>query len=103
MTLNSRSIKKRVEDFLEKTFAEDNYHFDTKVQRKKFKLLSTLVADLFNCKNSTVCFQNVSSFIILILNIYCGKVPVNVYSNKAKFSRKKLPSTVKHVLKGHLF
>ncbi|MHA1916093.1 MAG: hypothetical protein ACW97V_17230 [Promethearchaeota archaeon] len=103
MILNSRSIEKQVEDFLENSFTEEDYIFDNKVQRKRFKLLSTLVADLFNCKNSTLCFQNVSNLIILILNIYCEKFPVDLYSSDTKSSKKKPPSTLKQILKEHLF
>jgi hypothetical protein len=103
MSLNSRSIESQVEDFLDNTFTEEDYIFDSDVQKKRFKLLSRLVADLFNCKNSTFCFQNVSNLIILILNIYCEKFPVDLYSSHTKISRKKPPSELKQILKEHLF
>ena len=102
MTLNSRSIEKQVEEFLDNSFTEEDYIFDIKVQKKRFKLLSSLVADLFNCKNSTTCFQNVSNLIILILNIYSEKFPVDIYSNNANISMKKLTPQLKHIIKKHL-
>lgn len=78
MTFKSSSIEKQVEDFLENSFGTDDYFFDSEIQKKRFVLLSKLVADLFNCKNSTVCFHNISNLIILILNIYNEKFPVDI-------------------------
>ena len=102
MTFKSSSIEKQVEDFLENSFSTDDYFFDREIQKKRFFLLSKLVADLFNCKNSTVCFHNISNLIILILNIYNEKFPVDVYSN-GKISRTKKPnSKLKHIIKENL-
>jgi hypothetical protein len=103
MTLNSRSIEKQVEDFLNNAFMEEDYIFNSNVQKKRFRLLSTLVADLFNCQNSTICFQNVSSLTILILNIYCEKFPIDIYKSNHNISRKKPPPELKQILKDHLF
>lgn len=102
MTFKSISIEKQVEDFLENSFSSDDYFFDSGIQKKRFVLLSKLVADLFNCKNSIVCFHNISNLIILILNIYNEKFPVDIYSN-GKISRlKKSISKLKHILKENL-
>lgn len=102
MTFESSSIEKRVEDFLENSFGMDDYFFDSRIQKKRFVLLSKLVADLFNCKNSTICYHNISNLIILILNIYNEKFPVDVYSN-GKISRKNKPnSKLKHIIKENL-
>ena len=102
MTFKSSSIEKQVEDFLENSFGADDYLFDSGIQKKRFGLLSKLVADLFNCNNSTICFHNVSNLIILILNIYNEKFPVDIYSND-KMSRIKKPnSKLKYILKENL-
>jgi len=102
MTFKSGSIEKQVEDFLENSFGTDDYFVDSEIQKKRFFLLSKLVADLFNCKNSITCFHNVSNLIILILNIYNEKFPVDVYSN-GKISRIKKPnSKLKHIIKEYL-
>ena len=84
MTLNSRSIEKQVEDFLNSAFRSDDYFLNKEIQKKRFFLLSKLVADLFNCKNSAICFHNISNLIILILNIYNEKFPIDTYSNDKK-------------------
>jgi len=102
MTFKSNSIEKQVEDFLENSFGTDDYFFDSEIQKKRFVLLSKLVADLFNCKNSTVCFHNISNLIILILNIYNEKFPVDVYSNGKICRIKKPNSKLKHIIKENL-
>ncbi|MFX1376966.1 MAG: hypothetical protein ACFFA0_14265 [Promethearchaeota archaeon] len=102
MTFKSNSIEKQVENFLENSFCSDDYNFDITVQKKRFKLLSKLVADLFNCKNSVVCFHNVSNLIIMILNIYNEKFPIDIYSNGKEDLIKSPNSKVKHILKDSL-
>jgi len=52
MIFKSSPIEKQVEDFLENSFGTDDHFFDSRIQKKRFVLLSKLVADLFNCKNS---------------------------------------------------
>ncbi len=99
MKMDSVSIEKLVEDFLESTFRTDDYSTNKEVQKKRFFLLSKLVADLFNCKNSSICFHNISNLIILLLNIYNEKFPVDLYSNDKRNIIKKPNSKIKHVMK----
>ncbi|MHA2038913.1 MAG: hypothetical protein ACW98X_20970 [Promethearchaeota archaeon] len=100
--VNSRDIEQRVEDFLYKSFKTEDYFIDSEVQKRRFALLSKLVADLFNCKNSTVCFHNVSNLIVLILNIYNEKFPVDMYSNETTNSIKKRKNSIKRIIKENL-
>jgi hypothetical protein len=100
--VNSINIEKQVEDFLDNSFGTEDYFIDNKVQKKRFVLLSKLVADLFNCKNSSVCFRNVSSLIVLILNIYNEKFPVDIYSNEDTNSIKNHRNDCKNVIKENL-
>jgi len=65
-------------------------------------LLSRLVAELFSCKNSVVCFQNISNLIILLLNIYKETFPVDIYSNDMGEPIKKCDSQYKEIFKEHL-
>ncbi|MFW9877386.1 MAG: hypothetical protein ACFFG0_30220 [Candidatus Thorarchaeota archaeon] len=102
MTFSSGSIEKQIKEFLENSFGADDYFLDSRVQKKRFGLLSKLVADLFNCKNSRICFQNVSNLIILILYIYNEKFPVDIYSNDKIRKTKKLNSKLKQILKENL-
>jgi len=95
-------LKNRLKIFLENSFGTDDYFFDIEIQKKRFVLLSKLVADLFNCKNSTVCFHNISNLIILILNIYNEKFPVDIYSNGKICRIKKPTSKLKYILKENL-
>ena len=97
--MNSLIIEKKVEDFLKNIFKSETKVNKKALQRKKFILLSKLVADLFKSKNSQVCFNNISSLVILILNIYNEKFPVDIYSNLEENSLKRFNSKYKHILK----
>ncbi len=98
MGLNSRAIERKVEHFLHNVFKQETPSNKKNLQRKKFALLSKLVADLFENKNSQVCFSNISNLIILVLNIYNEKFPVDIYSRK-KNSNQESNLKFKHILK----
>ena len=102
ITVNSGIIEKRVEDFLENYFNSEDNFTNSDVQKNRFDLLSKLVAELFNCKNSTVCVHNISNLIVLILNIYRARFPVDMYSNGITESIKKGNNNVKRILKENL-
>jgi hypothetical protein len=101
-TVTSRDIEKQVEDFLDKSFNSEDNFINGVVQKKRFVLLSRLVADLFNCKNSAICFHNISNLIVLILNIYNEKFPVDLYSNGRVNSIKKSNNNFKRIIKENL-
>ena len=100
--LNTESIEKQVEDFLENSFRAEDRSFDNEIQKRRFALLSKLVADLFNCNNSALCFHNISNLIVLILNIYNEKFPIGMYSNGKRYSDKGKDSKFKQMLKDNL-
>lgn len=102
MDYNTNAIEKKVEDFLENSFCTEEYIIDDEIQKRRFSLLSKLVADLFNCKNSTICFHNISNLIVLILNIYNENFPIDVYSNDKRSLIRKPNSKLKHILKENL-
>lgn len=97
--MNSKIIERKVENFLSKLFKSNDALNKEYYQKKKFILLSKLVADLFNSKNSRVCFNNISSLIILILNIYNEQFPVDIYSGIKETSLKEHNSKYKQILK----
>ncbi|MFX0021963.1 MAG: hypothetical protein ACFE9S_06525 [Candidatus Hermodarchaeota archaeon] len=99
MGLNSRIIEKRVENFLYKVLLQETPSNKKTLQRKKFILLSKLVADLFDTKNSQICFNNISNLIILVLNIYNEKFPIDIYSLEKENILSKADSKFKHILK----
>lgn len=102
MTIRSNSIEKQVEDFLKNSYCSEDTVFDEEIQKKRFSLLSKLVDDLFNCNNSITCFHNISNLIILILNIYHEKFPIDVYSNGNKNLIQKPDPELKRILKENL-
>jgi len=102
MNYNTGAIEKKVEEFLENSFCTEDYRTDDEVQLRRFSLLSKLVADLFNCNNSTICFKNISNLIILILNIYSEKFPIDIYSNNKSCLKKKPDTELKQILKENL-
>ena len=99
MGLNSRTIEKKVENFLQNVFKPETSSNKKALQRKKFVFLSKLVSDLFDNKNSQVCFNSISNLIILILNIYNEKFPIDKYSFREENSKNKCDSKYKHILK----
>ena len=99
MGLKSDIIERKFENFLQSAFFPDGSYKKKKLQRKRFLLLSKLIADLFENKNSRDCFNDISNLIILILNIYNEKFPVDIYSLKEKESLKEFDSKYKHILK----
>ncbi len=101
-TMNSRTIEKQVEDFLDNSFNAEDHFVNNENQKKKFVLLSRLVADLFKCENSAVCFHNISNLIVLILNIYNEKFPVDIYSNGRTGSKKKSDNDFKRIIRENL-
>jgi hypothetical protein len=102
ITVNSRIIEKRVEGFLDNCFNSEDNFTSSDVQKKKFDILSKLVAELFNCKNSAVCVHNISNLIVLILNIYRERFPVDMYSNGITETIKRSNNNVKRILKENL-
>ncbi|MFX1278267.1 MAG: hypothetical protein ACFFA3_02550 [Promethearchaeota archaeon] len=99
MSVRSNSIEKQVEEFLENSYCSEDTVFNEEIQKKRFSLLSRLVDDLFNCNNSIICFHNISNLIILILNIYNEKFPIDVYSNGKKSLVQKPDPELKRILK----
>ena len=83
-------------------FYHNVYNNDSEIQKKRFLLLAKLVADLFKCNNSALCFHNASNLIILILNIYNEKFPIDIYSNDKKYPIKGKDSKFKQILKDNL-
>jgi len=97
--LDSQEIERQVEDFLTTTFKPEKVSNKSTIQKKKFILLSKLIADLFKCTNSKECFTNISSFIILILNLYNEKFPADIYSSEENHAEKIVDSKYKLLLK----
>jgi len=57
---------------------------ETKIQKKKFLLLTELLLKLCTTRNIRSNFKNLTSLILLFLNIYKKNYPVDVYSNGTK-------------------
>ncbi|MFX0004083.1 MAG: hypothetical protein ACFE9C_16635 [Candidatus Hodarchaeota archaeon] len=99
MGLNSRAIERKVEHFLQNVFKQETPSNKKQLQRKKFILLSKIIADLFDKKNSQVCFSSISNLIILVLNVYNEKFPLDIYSPEKKDLTQESNSKCKHILK----
>ena len=97
--LNSQIIERKIEVFLNTIFKSKKSTNRRIVQKQKFKVLSKLITDLFRRKNCRECFKNISSLIILILNIYNEKFPVDIYSFNTDDSLKISNSNYKDILK----
>ncbi|MFX1321638.1 MAG: hypothetical protein ACFFAQ_08340 [Promethearchaeota archaeon] len=92
--MNSQLLEKKVEGLLENILKPEESENKRRIQRIKFRLLSKLVADLFDNKDSRECFHNISNLIILMLNLYKDTFPVDIFLNKEK--EREVKSTTKH-------
>ena len=97
--MNSQLLEKKVEDLLENILKPEESQNKRRIQRIKFRLLSKLVADLFDNKDSKECFHNISNLIILMLNLYKDTFPVDIFPNKEKCVEVKATTQHKHILK----
>lgn len=57
---------------------------ETEIQKKKFLLLTELLLKLCTTRNIRSNFKNLTSLILLFLNIYKKNYPVDVYSKGTK-------------------
>ncbi|MFX1410051.1 MAG: hypothetical protein ACFFA6_06845 [Promethearchaeota archaeon] len=97
--MNSHLIEKKVEYLLEKILKPEESQNKRKIQRIKFRLISKLVADLFDYKDSKECFHNISNLIILVLSIYNDTFPVDNFSNNETDLKEKPTAKHKSILK----
>ena len=97
--MNSQLIEKKVEDLLDKILKPEESQNKRRIQRIKFRLLSKLVVDLFDYKDSKECFHNISHLIILILNLYNKSFPIDNFQNRDDDIEVKSTSKHKHILK----
>jgi len=57
---------------------------ETEIQKKKFLLLTELLLKLCTTRNIRSNFKNLTSLILLFLNIYKKNYPVDIYSKGTK-------------------
>ena len=62
---------------------------DTQVQKKKFTLLSELLLKLCTSRNVRKNFKDLTSLILLFLNMYKTNYPIDIYSADSKESQLK--------------
>jgi hypothetical protein len=96
--VNSQLIEKKVEDLLNNILKPAKSQNKRRIQRIKFRLLSKLVADLFDYKDSKECFHNISNLIILILNLYNKSFPIDNFQNREENIDVKSTNKHKHIL-----
>ncbi|MHA2287145.1 MAG: hypothetical protein ACXABG_00035 [Promethearchaeota archaeon] len=71
---------------------------DAHVQKKKFTLLTELLLMLCTSRNVKDNFKNLTSLILLLLNIYKKNYPIDIYSKDTK----ELQLTTKHRIIKHI-
>ncbi|MFX1366294.1 MAG: hypothetical protein ACFFCE_11330 [Promethearchaeota archaeon] len=97
--MNTLTVEKKVIKYLE-NILKPEILFDKRIlQRKKFILLTKLVTKLFSNKNSKVYFKNISNLIILVLNMYNEKYPIDIFSKSEDDALKNDKLKYKHILK----
>ena len=66
---------------LEKIFTIVGLPDDMDIQKRKFSLLTELFLKLCTNKNCKSKFKNISSLILLLLNLYKKNYPIDIFSN----------------------
>lgn len=99
MFVDSQLVEKKVEDLLNHILKQRPSYNRKKLQQGKFSLLSKLVTELFKSKNSRISFNNISSLIILILNICNEKFRNYNHSSVEDNSLNSFKPGYKHILK----
>lgn len=79
-------------ELLEKIYNLTEQHENEQIQRKKFELLSFLLSELCKNQSSKKKITDLSSFIVLLLNIYKRRYPLDRYSTKDEKSIDKTKS-----------
>lgn len=77
---------------------------EKEVQRNKFILLSDLLLKLCTSRNIKSSFKNLTSLILVLLNVYKENYPLDVYSTDTKEIKLKKQENqqIKHILKQEL-
>jgi hypothetical protein len=78
---------------------------ETQIQKIKFKLLSELLLKLCTSRNIKSNFKNITSLILLLLNMYKTNYPLDGYTTGTKEIqlKKQEDQQLKHILKQELF
>ncbi|MBY8978804.1 MAG: hypothetical protein KGD72_00305 [Candidatus Lokiarchaeota archaeon] len=89
---------------LEKIITFSNLPDNKDIQKKKFSLLTELFLNLCTNKNNKGNFRNVSSLILLFLNLYKKNYPVDIFSKQENRNpkTKRGSSELKRILKQEL-
>jgi len=89
---------------LEKITSFAEMQEEIKVQKKKFTLLSELLLKLCTFRNVRSNFKDLTSLILLFLNMYKTNYPIDVYSADTKESQLKPQDnlTIKRILRQEL-
>jgi len=107
LTLELKIIDNWTKDhqiILDKIFTVVGLPDDIDIQKKKFSLLTELFLKLCTNKNCKSKFKNISSLILLLLNIYKKNYPVDVFSKEKSenLETKRKNSELKRILKKEL-
>jgi len=80
-------MNKDYQKLLEKIYNLTELPENGEIQRKKFNLLSKLILDLCEKRKSINNVKEISSFLVLLLNIYKKKYPLDTYSSEINTTR----------------
>ena len=73
--------KKEHQTILDKIYFLTASSDESKCQKQKFGLLTNLIKELCTSQNSKIKFNNLTSLIVLLLNLYKKNYPLDIPSN----------------------
>jgi hypothetical protein len=90
---------------LDKICSYTGMPINKQVQKNKFALLSELLLKLYTSRNIRSNFKNLTSLILLFLNVYKKNYPLDIYTKETKEIQLKEQEelNIKHILKQELF
>ena len=89
-------------DFIEKDINDLNKQDKKILQKEKFKLISSLIEDLYKNKNSREHFNRISNQLVLLLTLSNQKKPFDIYYEEETDHLKNASDIFGDILKSEL-
>jgi hypothetical protein len=96
-----RELNEKYQILLEKIYELTELPENEEIQRKKFNLLSKLISDLCDHRKFKNEVKEISSFLIILLNLYKKRYPLDIHSSELNTTRNNelLSKKLIHVLR----
>ena len=101
LNLQEKPVKRYCQNFIQKKLIPEKLlgsEDKGELQRRKFKLLSELINDLFKYKDSQRCYISISNLVIMCLISFDEDQPIDVFSEKKSCKSRNKNDELKKIL-----